>query len=325
MAREGIDPKHIVFMGTPSFGVPILRRLVEKGYEVAAVVTQPDRPSGRGRALAESPVKKAATQLGLTVLQPESVRRREFVEQLQRLKPSAIIVAAFGQILPRSILELAPLGAINVHASLLPELRGAAPIAEAIARGYKRTGVTIMLMDQGMDTGPILAQREVDISPNDTSESLGARLAEVGADLLVETLDRWARGEITPSPQDNSIATFTKPLSKEDGHVDWREPAEVIERRCRAYHPWPGCYTFWEGKLIKLLAVEPIREWTGREEPGTVVLTSLAATPTSAAWPAVVCGSGALALREVQLEGRRPLSGPEFLRGSRGFVGARLT
>lgn len=323
MAKEVADPKRIVFMGTPSFGVPVLRRLVEEGYDVVAVVTQPDRPSGRGRTMTQSPVKVIATQLGLPVLQPERVRKRDFIEQLRALQPAAIVVAAFGQILPRDLLEMAPLGAINVHGSLLPELRGAAPIAEAIARGHQSTGITIMLMDEGMDTGPILAQRRVDIRPDDTSESLGSRLAEVGADLLVEVLPRWARGEIKPRQQDNSAATYTKPLSKEDGHIDWRQAAEDIERRCRAYSPWPGCYAYWDGKMVKVLRVRILPEWSGPEEPGTVVLTTKSGVDQTR-WPAVATGRGALILEELQLEGRRVVTGPEFVRGSRGFIGARL-
>lgn len=323
MAKEVADPKRIVFMGTPSFGVPVLRRLVEEGYDVVAVVTQPDRPSGRGRATTQSPVKMAATQLGLPVLQPERVRRRDFLEQLRALQPAAIVVAAFGQILPRELVEMAPLGAINVHGSLLPELRGAAPIAEAIARGYQSTGITIMLMDEGMDTGPILAQQRVDIKPDDTAGSLGSRLAEVGAELLVEVLSRWARGEIKPRQQDNSSATYTKPLSKEDGHVDWSQPAEDIERRCRAYSPWPGCYGYWNGKMVKLLRVRALPGWSGPEEPGTVVFVTVSEA-NQIKWPAVATGRGALILEEVQMEGRRAVTGPEFVRGSRGFVGARL-
>jgi len=302
-----------------------LRRLVQEGYEVEAVVTQPDRPSGRGLAVVPPPVKVAAQQLGLKVLQPERIRERSFLDHLRGLRPAAIVVAAFGQILPKSILELAPLGAINVHASLLPDLRGAAPIAEAIARGYQFTGVTIMLMDEGMDTGPILAQRKVDIKPDDTAESLGARLAEAGADLLVETLPKWARGEIVPRPQDDSAATYTKPLTKEAGHIDWSQPAEKIERLCRAYYPWPGCYTYWDGKLVKLLRVRVASGWAGPQEPGTVVSLAVTEPIGRVEWPAVVTGSGALILERLQLEGRKPVAGPEFLRGSRGFIGARLT
>lgn len=311
-------------MGTPAFGVPILQRLVEEGYDVEAVVTQPDRSAGRGRHMVPSPVKVAALRLGLPVLQPERVRRPEFVEQLTELRPSVIVVAAFGQILPRSILEVAPLGAINVHGSLLPDLRGAAPIAEAIARGYQFTGITIMLMNEGMDTGPILSQRRVDIRPDDTTESLGARLSEVGADLLVETLPKWARGEIIPREQDDSIATYTKPLTREDGHVDWTKPAEEIERRCRAYYPWPGCYAFWDRRLVKLRKVRVIPDWSGQAEPGSIVSTVLTEPSDSAKYPGVVTGQGLLVLEELQLEGRRPLSGPEFLRGSRGFIGSRF-
>ena len=315
--------KSLVFMGTPDFGVPILYRLVRDGYNISAVVTQPDRPAGRGRQLAPPPVKVAALKLGLPVYQPDRARDPEFIVQLRNLSPTAIIVAAFGQILPRAILEIPAMGAINVHASLLPDLRGASPIAEAIARGYRRTGVTIMLMDEGLDTGPVLAQRPVDIEPEDTAESLSQRLSEVGAELLSETLPRWFAGEIQPVPQDHSAATYTKPLTKESGRVDWNLPAEKIERLCRAYYPWPGCYTRWDDKIVKLLKVKAVSQWAGRDEPGRVVLLS-EGDKGRQQLPAVATGAGVLIIESLQLEGRKPLSGAEFLRGSRGFIGAKL-
>lgn len=317
----------VIFMGSPELAVPALRKLLEHGYEIVAVVTQADKPAGRGRSPQPPPVKQAAQALGLPVLQPKSLKQFDIVQKLRSLRPDIIIVAAFGKLLPKEVLEIPPLKCLNIHPSLLPKYRGPSPIAFAILDGATETGVTIMLMEERMDTGPILAQRKVPIRPDDTTESLGARLAQVGAELLSETLPRWTRGEIGPQLQDESQATYTRMIAKEDGHIDWRLSADEIGRRCRAFAPWPGCYTFWDGKLLKLLKVLPFPDWQGPAVPGQVVV--LAELPPLGdgvkSNPAVATGKGALVILEVQQEGRSPMPIGEFVRGHRDFVKAILS
>lgn len=315
--NKSVQPLRLVFMGTPAFAVPTLQRLIESGqYNIVGVVTQPDAPAGRGGHLAMSPVKRLALQHGLTILQPERLRRPEAVDALRALKPDVQIVAAFGQILPRAVLDIPPLGTLNVHASLLPRWRGAAPITAAILAGDEITGVTIMHLDEGMDTGDILAQSSTPILPEDTTGSLTARLADLGAALLLETLPRWAHGEIQPQPQDDTQATVCRPVRKEDGRIAWQQPAAALARAVRAYSPWPGSFTFWNGKLLKVIAARPLVSDHITAEPGTVI-----STPEG---PAVMTGDGLLLLLQVQLAGRRVLSGPDFVRGQRDFIGARL-
>lgn len=309
-------------MGTPEFAVPSLRALVEAGIEVVAVVTQPDRPSGRGGRPTSPPVKIAAEHLGLRILQPPTLRSADVVALLRSLNPDVIVVAAYGQILRRAVLDLPPLGCVNVHPSLLPKLRGASPIQAAIREGLSETGVSIMLMDERLDAGPVLAQTTAPIGPEDTGATLGARLADLGANLLVNTLDRLSRGDLVPRPQDDAAATYCKPLRKDDGDLDWSAAAEVLERICRAYQPWPGCHSYWDGRPVRLLSVEPRPDWIGGEAPGTVL--RLSEPGSNAPLLAVATGRGALAVRELQLPGKRPLAAAEFLRGQPGFVGARL-
>jgi methionyl-tRNA formyltransferase len=305
-------------MGTPAFAVPSLCALLEApgSYLVAGVVTQPDAPAGRGRATALSPVKQRAVQHGLAVLQPERVRRPEAVAALQALAPDVQIVAAFGQILPRSVLDIPRLGTLNVHASLLPRWRGAAPIPAAILAGDEQTGVTIMRLDEGMDTGDILAQSPTPIAPGDTTGSLTARLADLGAALLLDTLPRWASGDIAPRPQDNALATTCKPVRKESGRLDWRRPARDLARAVRAYAPWPGSFTSWEGRMLKITAAHALPGDAAGRLPATVISAGVAV--------AVVTGEGLLALDELQLEGRRALPADDFVRGQRAFIGAVL-
>ncbi len=307
--------ERLIFMGTPEFAVPSLRALAER-YEVALVVTQPDRPAGRSRALRPPPVKAAAQVLGLRVYQPDSLRGSEALTALREAQPAAIVVAAYGEILRRNVLELPPRGCVNVHASLLPRHRGAGPIAAAILAGDAVAGVTIMLMDAGMDTGPMLAQAELPIGPGDTTGTLTARLAELGARALMETLPRWLAGTIEPQPQDGAQATYAPRITKQDGLIDWAEPAEVIERQVRGFDPWPGAYTYWQGRRLRIARAEVLRAWCGPEEPGTVLET--------AEGPAVAAGSGALVLRELQVEGRCCVGCTDFLRGQRGFIGSVL-
>jgi methionyl-tRNA formyltransferase len=297
--------------------VPSLQQFIAAPeFDVVAAVTQPDAPAGRGRALSMSPVKRLALKHGLLVLQFERVRRPEAVAALGSLQPDVIVVAAFGQILPRSVLDIPPRGTLNVHASLLPRWRGASPITAAILAGDSQTGVTIMRLDEGMDTGPILSQASLPILSEDTTGSLTERLAELGAQLLMQTLPRWLNGEIQPRPQDSSQATTCAPVRKESGRMDWRQPAAVLERVVRAYSPWPGAFCLWNGRLLKIVQARVVSAATAGAEPGEV-----GSTPEG---PAVVTGDGLLLLVQLQLEGRRGLPAADFLRGQRDFVGSRL-
>lgn len=308
----------VVFMGSPDFAVPSLEHLVLNKYEVAAVYTQPDRPAGRGRSVISSPVKQAALAWGLPIVQPASLKDASAVAQLAELHPEVIVVAAFGQILPQSVLDIPPYGCINIHPSLLPKFRGAAPVPAAILSGAALTGVSVMLLDKGMDTGPVLLQAAVSISPQDNNGSLTGKLAQVGARLLTEALVRWQRCEIKPQPQNNAEATYTRPFTKADGRIDWDLPAVGIWRRVRAFMPWPGCYTIWQGRQLKIVEAAPLdRDET--VQPGQVV----ALNRDGAAF-GVGTGEGILGVIQVQLEGKRAMSAAEFLRGQRGFIGAVL-
>ncbi len=308
----------IVFMGTPEFAVPPLRRLIEaENLNIVSIITQPDRPAGRGREPMPSPVKQVAQEHGPRILQPKRLRDNpDIIETLRNLAPDVMVVAAYGLILPASVLEIAPHGCVNVHASLLPKYRGAAPVAAAILNGDAETGVSIMLMDEEMDHGPILAQRSTPIRPDDTRQSLTERLAELGADLLVEVLPQWVAGEIEPEPQDHAAATYASMLKKEDGEIDWTQPAGRIARMTRAYDPWPGAYTYLDGKLFKVLEAEAIDIETGDSQPGQVIETERG--------PAVVAGDGAVLLKEVQLAGKRAMHIDAFLHGQQDFVGSVL-
>ena len=307
--------ERLVFMGTPDFAVSVLKALIGR-YEIVGVVTQPDRRAKRGRKVKAPPVKAVALAHDLPVLQPPSLRRPDVVAELRALAPEVMVVAAYGQILKAAVLGIPPRGCLNVHASLLPRYRGAAPIAAAILAGEEETGVTIMLMDEGMDTGPILSQATCSIFPQDTRESLSARLAQLGADLLMDTLPRWLAGEIELQSQDDSQATYSRIIAKQDGLIDWSQSAVEIWLRSRAYHPWPGTYTYWRGKLLKVLGAEALPQWSGEGEPGQVMALDEGL--------AVATGEGALLLGEVQLAGKRAVSAQDFARGQRDFVGSVL-
>ena len=309
----------IVFMGTPEFSVPPLEYLIKSEYQVVGVYTQPDKPTGRGRTLEQSPVKNLALAHGLEVFQPVRLRNPDEVQRLAALKPDLILVAAFGQILPQSVLDIPPFGCLNIHPSLLPKYRGATPIPSAILGGDNETGGTIMLMDAGMDTGAIISQIIVGIGPQDTTESLTKRLAQAGVRLLGETLPLWFDRSLTPQPQDGSKATYTTPIAKEEGIINWQMSAEEISRRVRAFYPWPGCYTWWQGKLLKLLEAVPLHKDKDLL-PGRVV----ALAPGQPAVVGVETGDGILGLLRVQLEGKRALTAAEFLLGQRTFVGSTL-
>jgi methionyl-tRNA formyltransferase len=309
----------IIFMGTPEFSVPSLEALINNGYQVVAVYTQPDKRAGRGQQIISSPVKQLALSQGLDVVQIEKFKVAGTVEKLAALMPELIVVAAFGLLLPPEVLNLPKLGCLNVHPSLLPRHRGASPVTAAILQGDEKTGVTIMLLDAGMDTGPILNQREVPISDEDTTGSLGDKLSQVGAQLLIETLPLWIEGRIKPRPQDDGAASYSKMIKKEDGEVDWRLSAQELWRRVRAFDTWPGCYARWRDKRLKLVKVLPLYGEKS-DEPGQVIALSLPAPVTVG----VQTGDGVLGLMRIQLEGKRELSAEEFVRGQRDFIGSRL-
>jgi methionyl-tRNA formyltransferase len=298
----------LVFCGTPRFAVPTLEKLVDDGFRVHLVVTQPDRPKGRGLELVSSPVKESALKLDLPITQPARITANdEFSAQLTALKPDAIIVVGYGRIIPQWMLDLPPLGNLNLHASLLPKYRGAAPIQWAIANGETVTGVTTMRIDAGLDTGDILLQQDLPIAPNDTAETLAPRLASIGANLVVETLRRLQAGSIDPRPQDNSQASLAPILKKEDGLVDFSRSAADIFNRIRGFQPWPGAHTKFRGKTLQIVKARPAADALPPAE--------LHATADRLR---VGCGHNtSLELLEIQLEGKKRSSAGDFVRGYR--------
>lgn len=308
-------------MGTPEFAVPSLRALVAGPYMVA-VVTQPDRPAGRGGKLTPSPVKVVAQELGLTLLQPESLKDPEFRAKMAALRPEATVLVAYGEYVSPTLLDLPRHGSLNLHPSLLPRWRGSTPVQSAILAGDKETGVSIILMDKGLDTGPILAQRKVGIGAEENTPELGARLANVGAALLEETLSRWLRGEIQPQPQPEEGATLTRSLRKEDGAIDWTMPAEQIDRRIRALQPWPGTYTYWGERLLKILRARQAKLPGGVQikPPGEVQLLATEATDALVVWT----GRGAIELLDVQFAGKAKIGARALLSGYPQIIGSSL-
>jgi methionyl-tRNA formyltransferase len=304
----------LAFLGTPAFAVPTLEKCVEAGHDVPVVVTQPDRPRGRGQQAAAPPVKEAAVRLGLPVYQPERIRRPEALEYLRSLGLDAMVVVGYGQIIPQSVIDLAPLGIINVHASLLPKYRGAGPIQWAIVNGETRTGVTTMRIDAGLDTGDMLLKAETEIGPEETAIELGRRLAVMGADLLVKTLAGLAAGTIAAEKQDPAQATHAPLLKKEDGRIDWSRPAAALHNQVRGLQPWPGAYTGFRGQTLHVWRTQG--PGPGGQGPGGSILSLR---------PFVVqCGEGALELTEVQLEGRKRISASDFVNGQRVTENERL-
>jgi len=301
------DPLKIVYMGTPDFAVPPLQALQENGFQVLAVVTQPDRPKGRGRKLTPPPVKETATAFGIPVIQPETVRSDEFHQRMRQLAPDLFVVVAFGQILPPSLLEIPAMGAVNVHASLLPRHRGAAPIQWAIIEGDKETGVATMMMDKGMDTGDILLMEKTPIAAEETAAELHDRLSEMGAPLLLETLKRLTAGDLSPIPQDPAKATYAPMLKKTDGEIDWSQPAERIARRIRGMTPWPGAYTFSAGMRLKIFKARVLPRDIS-VPPGTI----LECMPGELR---VATGKSALAISEIQGKSGKRLPIDDFLCG----------
>lgn len=304
----------VLFMGTSAFAVPVLKALLASRHNVIGVVTQPDRPSGRGRQMKYSPVKEVALEAGVPVYQPEKVSEVEFVETVRNLSPDVIVVAAFGQILSQDLLDIPRFGCINVHASLLPKYRGAAPVSHALFNGDRKTGVTTMLMDAGLDTGPILLQREVEVLPEDDAGTLEARLAQVGASLLIETLDRLEEGALTPRPQDDSLATKAPSVKREECQIDWTKPAERIVNLVRGCTPRPGAYTFWDGAEVKVWSCRVgDRLQSGR--PGEILDIDEHGVLVSA-------GQGTVLVTEVQPENKKRMTAAEFARGRRIVPGA---
>jgi methionyl-tRNA formyltransferase len=319
----------IVYMGTPYFAVPALTALVNgaapgvllpQGYEIVTVVTRPDKPAGRGRGMAFSPVKQAALDYNIPVWQPGSFKKTANSEALAAYHADLYIVAAFGQILPQAVLDQPHYGTLNIHASLLPKYRGPDPIAETILQGDTETGVTIMQLDAGVDTGPMLLQRTTPVAEQETTGSLTLKLATLGAQALLEALPLWIAGKITPAPQDESKATHTRMLRKEDGLINWQRAAAVIERAVRAYTPWPSAYTYWRGKLLKIISARPLQVEVASGVPGTVSVHKEAGHQ----YLSIVTGSGLLLVKELQLEGKKAMSAEEFLRGYGQIVGQVL-
>lgn len=300
----------IVFMGTPDFAVPALHRLIEQ-HTVIGVVTQPDRPAGRNRQLQPSPVKLAALAAGIPVQQPERIRRPEAIAALKTWDADVYIVAAFGQILPQTVLDIPPHGSVNIHASLLPRWRGAAPIQAVIRAGDAETGITIMRMDAGLDTGPILSQRGFPLAADETGATLHDKLSTLGGDLLIETLPGYLDGTIRPQAQQDALFTLAPRIDKEEGRIDWTQSALSIERTVRAFTPWPGTFTTWAGRSIKILAGEIIAR---RGIPGLV--------NEHGRGFAIGTGDGLYAPARVQMEGRAAVSGEEFRRGYPDVIGA---
>jgi methionyl-tRNA formyltransferase len=304
----------IVYMGTPPFAVPPLQSLITAGHEVIGVVTRIDKPAGRGKVLTPPAVKIAAEQSDIPVFQPKRVREPESIAAIRAMGPEIIVVAAYGQILPREILTLPRFGCINIHASLLPAYRGAAPINWAIIKGETQTGITIMQMDEGMDTGAILTQESVPIAPRDTAGDLTEKLSELGSWLIVDTLSRIRLEGLAAVPQDNSKASMAPLLKKEDGLINWTMNARDIHNRVRGLSPWPGAFSFLNGKLIKFIETDHT-EGTG--EPGALYEQGRDSL-------AIGTGSGLLSIVSIQPEGKKPMSAAEFLRGHRGAVGKKF-
>ena len=306
----------IVFMGSPDFALPSLRGLAGRGesqtppYHLVGVVTQPDRASGRGRELKSPPVKTLALELGIPVIQPEKLRQPEAMEQLHLWNPDLIVVAAFGQILKPEVLDLPRFGCINVHASLLPRWRGAAPINAAILAGDEETGVTLMKMDVGLDTGPMLAKQSIRLRPDMTAGEAFAELSTLGADLLLATLPDYLDGKITLIPQPEDGVTYAPMLKKEDGRLDFTRPAAELERRVRAMNPWPGAWFEWNGGLLKVMRAS-VAGAGQRAASGTRLIVE--------GRPAVMCADAILALEEVQPAGKKMMTGKSFLAGARGW------
>jgi len=304
----------IIFMGTPEFACPTLGTLIERGEQVVAVVTQPDRPKGRGQQTLPPPVKLLAEQHGIPVLQPVKVRHPDAIEEIRSLEPDLIVVVAFGQILPKALLEIPKYGCINVHASLLPRYRGAAPLNWCIINGESETGVTTMMMDVGLDTGDMLLKKSTPINPDEDTRSLHDRMSQVGAELLAETLDQLAAGGLAPEKQDDALTCYAPMLKKEDGQIDWSKDAASIKNLVRGMTPWPGAFSYLDEKLLKVYRVQAA---SGSGNPGEVLSAGRDGIE-------IACGEGSIIIHELQLEGKKRLAAAEFLAGCKLEPGAAL-
>jgi methionyl-tRNA formyltransferase len=320
----------IIYMGTPQFAVPALEALIERsapgdllprGYEIVTVITRPDKPAGRGREIIFSPVKQVALAHGIPVWQPGSFKKQENSDALAAYHADLYIVAAFGQILPQAVLDQPRYGTLNIHASLLPKYRGPDPIANAILQGDLETGISIMLLDAGIDTGPVLLTRRIPIAADETTGSLTVKLAHLGTQTLLEALPLWVAGQITPTAQDHHLASHTHMLRKEDGEIQWHRPAAAIARQVRAYTPWPGSYSHWKGKRLKIVEAQALPQGgEASTTPGTVRIEEEAGHRLLV----VTTGEGLLAVKQLQLEGKKAMSADEFLRGYAQIVGQVL-
>ncbi len=294
----------IVFIGAGEIGVPTLQALLKSEHEVVGIVTQPDKPVGRAQIIEPPPIKKALAGAKMPILQPARIKEHQAIAEIRALIPDVIVVMAYGQILPRDVLEIPEVACLNLHASLLPRWRGAAPVQAAIAAGDRETGITVMYMDEGLDTGDILLHRKIDILPTDTGGSLHDRLAKIAPDALLDSLRLFVEGRAPRTPQDNSLATYAPKLKRDDGRIDWSEPAEMIERKIRAFNPWPGAFTKIERQALKIFSGSVVG-LSG--EPGKILRSEKELV--------IAAGKGALSLGEVQLEGKRRMNAMEFLRG----------
>jgi len=304
-------------MGTPWFSVPALEYLIINGYEIKAVYTQPDREAGRGRTITSSPVKKKAEEYNLPVEQPENFKEPAVIEKLVSYKPDLILVFSYSQILPQKVLDIPPMGCINIHPSLLPRHRGASPIISAILAGDKFTGISIIRLVKKLDTGDILMQVQVPVTDYDTAELLTGKMSLISAHMILELLPRLAGNQIIPRPQDETLASYSGQLTKQDGVIDWTLPAIDIRRRIQAYNPWPGCYTTFRGKQLKIVTARLLPE-TGNVSPGQIV------SLPDKNMLGISTGSGILGVTEVQLEGKRLMSADDFIRGQRELAGEIL-
>ncbi len=303
----------IIFIGTPDFGAIILEKLIKSGHKPFLVITAPDKHAGRKQVITPPPVKVVAQNYNIPIVQPQKIE--EGKEEIGKLKPDLIILASYGQIIPKEILEIPKYGCVNVHPSLLPKYRGPSPIQYTILNGDEKTGVTIMRITEKMDSGPIISQKEIKIDQKEKFENLHDKLAELGAELLIETLPKLFAGKICPQTQDDSKASYTKILIKEDGKIDWQKPATEIERKIRALNPWPGTFTSLNGKILKVLEAD-LLNYNGKEEIGEVFLFENKL--------AIRAGQNSLILQKLQLEGGKPLSAPDFLRGHKEIIGTIL-
>jgi methionyl-tRNA formyltransferase len=320
--KREIDSKKIkiIFMGTPEFSEIVLQKIISEKYQVTSVFTGPDKKSGRGQLIKESPVKKLALKYGIRIYQPRDLRDSKLAEAVKESKPDLIISAAYGNIIPKNILDIPKYGSLNVHASLLPKMRGASPIQNAILKGEKETGVTIMLMDEGVDTGGILKAEKITISNDDNQGSLTLKLAMLGADALIKTIPRWISKELRPIPQNDSLATYTKIIAKKDGRIDWHEPAAAIERRLRALSFWPGIHTFMNdgGKRTRLIikTIDIETSFKAGIKPGKVIQYNKEI--------AITTGKGLLLLKKIQPEGKKIMDIRDFIRGRSNFLNSFL-